>query len=43
MVKVPSVQGWYAGFLENLALPNAGLFNVLVPWGELSNRNRTHS
>ena len=23
------------GFLESFALPNAGLFNVLVPWGEL--------
>ena len=33
--EAPIVQGWYAGFLENFALPNAGLFNVLVPWGEL--------
>ena len=33
--EIPIVQGWYAGFLENFALPNAGLFNVLVPWGEL--------
>ena len=32
--EAPIVQGWYAGFLENVALPNAGLFNVLVPWGE---------
>lgn len=30
----PSVQAWYAGFLENFALPNAELFNVLIPWGE---------
>src|SRR4051794_4682780 len=32
--EAPIVQGWYAGFLENFALPNAGLFNILVPWGE---------
>ncbi len=31
----PAVQGWYAGFLEHFALPNVGLFNVLIPWGEL--------
>jgi len=30
----PSVQVWYASFLENFALPNVGLFNVLIPWGE---------
>lgn len=30
----PVVQDWYAGFLENFALPNVGLFNILVPWGE---------
>jgi thiosulfate dehydrogenase (quinone) large subunit len=30
-----AVQGWYAGFLENFALPNVELFNVLIPWGEL--------
>ncbi len=24
----------YVGFLENVAMPNVGLFNVLVPWGE---------
>jgi len=30
----PSVQGWYASFLEGFALPNAGLFNILIPWGE---------
>lgn len=24
----------YVGFLENFALPNVKLFNVLVPWGE---------
>ncbi len=32
--ETPIVQGWYVGFLENVALPNAGLFNVLIPWGE---------
>ncbi|RIW29005.1 DoxX family protein [Bacillus salacetis] len=31
----PAVQGWYAGFLENAALPNAELFNTLIPWGEV--------
>lgn len=25
----------YNSFIEHFALPNAGLFNVLVPWGEL--------
>ena len=30
----PSVQGWYASFLQNFALPNIELFNVFVPWGE---------
>ncbi|MDL4839789.1 DoxX family protein [Aquibacillus rhizosphaerae] len=31
----PAVQGWWAAFLENVALPNAGLFTFLVMWGEL--------
>ncbi|WP_102273395.1 DoxX family membrane protein [Cytobacillus massiliigabonensis] len=31
----PTVQGWYAGFLEGVALPNIELFNILIPWGEL--------
>lgn len=31
----PSVQSWWASFLEAFALPNVGIFNVLVPWGEL--------
>ena len=31
----PAVQGWYAGFLENVALPNVELFNILIPWGEV--------
>ncbi|ABO67383.1 MULTISPECIES: DoxX family protein [Geobacillus] len=30
----PAVQGWWAAFIENVALPNVGLFNFLVPWGE---------
>ncbi|MEW9675618.1 DoxX family protein [Lentibacillus sp. L22] len=31
----PAVQGWWATFLEHVALPNAGLFSFLVMWGEL--------
>lgn len=31
----PAVQGWYAAFLENFALPNSGLFSFLVAWGEV--------
>ncbi|WAA08852.1 DoxX family protein [Fervidibacillus albus] len=31
----PSVQGWYAAFLENFALPNVDLFNFLIPVGEV--------
>ncbi|MRH45039.1 DoxX family membrane protein [Aquibacillus halophilus] len=31
----PAVQGWWAAFLETVALPNAGLFTFLVMWGEL--------
>lgn len=31
----PSVQGWWAAFLEHVALPNSGLFSFLVAWGEL--------
>lgn len=30
----PAVQSWWASFLEGFALPNVGLFNFLVPWGE---------
>jgi thiosulfate dehydrogenase (quinone) large subunit len=30
----PTVQGWYAGFLEGFALPNVEFFNILIPWGE---------
>jgi thiosulfate dehydrogenase (quinone) large subunit len=31
----PAVQTWYANFLESFALPNVGLFNFLIPWGEV--------
>jgi thiosulfate dehydrogenase [quinone] large subunit len=31
----PAVQSWWAAFIENFALPNVGLFNFLVPWGEV--------
>ena len=31
----PAVQAWYAAFLENFALPNAGLFSTVVAWGEV--------
>lgn len=31
----PAVQGWWAAFLETIALPNADLFTFLVMWGEL--------
>ncbi|MDP4095767.1 DoxX family membrane protein [Paenibacillus sp. P96] len=30
----PAVQGWWAAFLEAFALPNASLFNFLIPVGE---------
>jgi len=31
----PAVQGWWATFLETVALPNAGLFSFMVAWGEV--------
>jgi len=31
----PAVQGWWAAFLEHVALPNADLFTFLVQWGEV--------
>ncbi|MBM7570341.1 DoxX family protein [Aquibacillus albus] len=31
----PAVQGWWAAFLENVALPGATVFSFLVAWGEL--------
>lgn len=30
----PAVQGWYAQFLQHAAIPNAGFFNAIIPWGE---------
>lgn len=30
----PAVQPWWGAFLKEVALPNIGIFNVLVPWGE---------
>ncbi|MDN4073122.1 DoxX family membrane protein [Fictibacillus terranigra] len=30
----PAVQPWWGDFLREFALPNAGIFNVLIPWGE---------
>jgi thiosulfate dehydrogenase (quinone) large subunit len=32
----PQVTGWYAGFLENVVLPNATLFSYMVTFGELA-------
>ncbi|SEB00797.1 thiosulfate dehydrogenase [quinone] large subunit [Thalassobacillus cyri] len=31
----PAVQGWWASFLEGVALPNAEIFTFLVMWGEV--------
>lgn len=31
----PAVQGWYATFLKEFAVPNVELFNILIPWGEV--------
>lgn len=31
----PAVQGWYASFIGNFALPNATLFSYVVSFGEL--------
>ncbi|KAF0995092.1 hypothetical protein BJQ97_01744 [Geobacillus sp. TFV-3] len=28
------MQGWYAAFLEHVALPNVGFFNFIIPVGE---------
>ncbi|KJS79753.1 MAG: Crp/Fnr family transcriptional regulator [Peptococcaceae bacterium BICA1-8] len=30
----PAVQGWWASFLEGFAMPNAGIFNFMIPAGE---------
>ncbi len=32
----PSVQGWYASFLQNVVLPNAGVWSFLITWGEVA-------
>ena len=32
----PSVQGWYAWFLQHLVLPNAGFYSFLVTYGEVA-------
>ncbi len=32
----PAVQDWYAWFLRNIVLPNAGFFSFLIAWGELA-------
>ncbi len=31
----PDVSGWYAGFIQNFALPNASFFSYLVAYGEV--------
>ncbi len=31
-IKNLGVEGWWASFLESVALPNIDLFNILVPW-----------
>ena len=31
----PAVQGWYAGFLKDFVIPNAGVFSYLVTFGEI--------
>jgi thiosulfate dehydrogenase [quinone] large subunit len=30
------VQGWYASFLQNFVLPNAGVWSFLITWGEVA-------
>src|SRR5512143_1465074 len=31
----PDVQGWYAGFLQNVVLPNAPFWGYLITFGEI--------
>ncbi|MFB9995380.1 DoxX family membrane protein [Deinococcus oregonensis] len=31
----PDVQGWYAWFIQNVALPNASVFSYMVAYGEI--------
>ncbi|MDR6999491.1 DoxX family protein [Neobacillus niacini] len=30
----PAVQPWWGSFLNDVAIPNVELFNVMIPWGE---------
>lgn len=32
----PAVQGWYAGFLQNFVIPNAGWFSYVITFGEIA-------
>ncbi len=32
----PAVQGWYAWFLQHIVLPNAGVWSMLITWGEFA-------
>jgi len=32
----PSVQGWYAWFLQHVVLPNASVFSFMITWGEVA-------
>jgi thiosulfate dehydrogenase [quinone] large subunit len=32
----PDVQGWYAAFLQNVAIPNATVFSYIVAFGEVA-------
>lgn len=32
----PDVSGWYAAFIQHVALPNAALFSTLVTFGEIA-------
>jgi thiosulfate dehydrogenase (quinone) large subunit len=32
----PAVQGWYADFLRNFVLPNAGVWSFAITWGEVA-------
>ncbi|GGQ94524.1 DoxX family protein [Deinococcus ruber] len=34
--EMPDVPGWYARFIEHVALPNAGVFSYVVTFGELA-------
>jgi thiosulfate dehydrogenase [quinone] large subunit len=32
----PSVQGWYAWFLQHVVIPNAGVWAFAITWGEVA-------